>query len=160
MSKYKKKKGAVLLASVLPGVAKEFGWDMRLKQHSIFDHWHEIVDREVHEHATPLKISRNVLWLEVENSAWIQQLQYQKLLILDALNEFIPQTPLDDIRLVVKDQTEPKKKKEMVVRFEAPPSSEIAAFEDMIATISDEKSREALMRFWYLSHACKRDESE
>lgn len=157
MAKFGPKKGAEALAAVLPGLSRDNGWQRKLKLHSVFDHWTVIVDEDVAKHAEPLKIVQNVLWVEVENSAWIQQLQYQKLIILDALNEFLQDVQLEDIRLVIKDERKVEKHEGPSVRFVSPPADEIAAFEDQAATIKDEDAREALVRFWYLCHACKRD---
>ncbi len=157
MNSGKKFTDAQLISRVLPVISKDFGWKKKLEQYSLFDKWQKIVDAEVFEHATPLKISQNVLWVEVENSAWIQQLQFQKLSILQAVNEFLPGNQLDDIRLVVKDNRKQQEKKEATVQFIPPPPEAVKAFEDQAATIQDEKSREALIRFWYLCHACIRE---
>lgn len=144
-------------ASILNDITGNNGWQRKLAQHSIFQHWRKIVDKEIADHAGPLKIVQNVLWVEVENSAWMQQFQFQKLSLLQSLNEFLYETPLADIRLVLKEERPEVKENTPGVRFEAPKPEDIAAFEDQAATISDQESRDALVRFWYLCHACKRE---
>lgn len=160
MKKTKRQNPGQLIAAVLPQVAKEQGWQNKLEQHTVFSNWQKIVDQQVADCAAPLKIVQNVLWLEVENSAWMQQLQYQKLAILEAVNEFLPSSSLDDIRMVVKDQRQPEVVEETKVRFAAPPKEAMLAFENMATTITDERAREALIRFWYLCNACKRQDEE
>ena len=62
-------------ADMLPQLIARRGWETQLDLHSVFPNWREIVDPETAGHCRPLKIRRGVLWLEVENSAWLQQLQ-------------------------------------------------------------------------------------
>jgi len=50
-----------------------------------------------------------------------------------------------------------KAKKKPTLRFVQPPADEIAAFERQVASIPDKDSREALVRFWYLSKACRKE---
>ncbi|PID77454.1 MAG: hypothetical protein CSB24_01245 [Deltaproteobacteria bacterium] len=147
-----------LLAAIIPDLARENGWQGRLEQYSLFTHWEKIVGQEIAKHAAPLKIVQNVLWLEVGSSAWMQHFQYQKLTILQTCNEFLPGLPLTDIRFVIKScgPSNPQEK-EPELKFIPPPQEEVAAFESMASTIKDQDSREALMQFWYLSHACQRD---
>lgn len=154
----KRKEAYTTPASILNGISDNNGWQKKLTQYSIFQHWRKIVDKDLAAHAGPLKIVQDVLWIEVENSAWMQQFQFAKLSLLQTLNEFLYETPLVDIRLVLKDDRPKAKTDDSAgVRFEAPQPEDIAAFEDQAATIGDAECRDALVRFWYLCHACKRD---
>ncbi|MCK5515717.1 MAG: DUF721 domain-containing protein [Desulfobulbaceae bacterium] len=154
-----KKKKAKVIAGVLPTLMRERGWEKQLDLHSIFPRWPELAGKEVSDHAQPLKIVRGTLWLEVENSSWLQHLQYQKFELLDILNQSLRMSRLSDIKMVL-----PVKKKESgqrpgrSVSFVSPDEKKIAAFEQQLSCIADEKCREALMQFWYLSQACKVDE--
>ncbi len=153
---FSQKDESCLLANILPKLAEDNGWQKMLKQYALFSQWSSIVGEDVAEHATPLKIMQNVLWLEVENSVWMQQLQYQKILILQTCNEFLPESPFSDIRLVLKDKRQNEQNHNQGVKFIVPSENEIKAFERIAATIKDKDCREALMQFWYLSHVCNR----
>ncbi len=153
---FSQKDEGCLLANILPKLAEDNGWQKMLKQYALFSQWSSIVGEDVAEHATPLKTMKNVLWLEVENSVWMQQLQYQKILILQACNEFLPESPFSDIRLVLKDKRQNEQSHYGSVKFIAPSENEIEAFERIAATIKDKDCREALMQFWYLCNACER----
>ncbi len=37
--------------------------------------WGEIVDKEVFKHTTPVKLAKGILTIEVENSAWLYEIQ-------------------------------------------------------------------------------------
>lgn len=143
------------LAAFLPQLAREQGWQFKLEQCRLFDNWEKIVPSEIFDHCSPLKISKNVLWLQVENSVWMQQLQYQKLLLLDTVNEFLPNSGVDDIRFVLAEVKKVEQAKKSV-RFIAPSEEKIQAFERQISFIKDKEVRDALMRFWYLCNGCQR----
>ena len=158
----KKKKELQNLADLLPGVSRNQGWSEQLALHQVFLHWEKLVDVDTARHAVPLKITGRTLWLEVENSAWLQQLQYQKPLLLDSLNKGLKRGKLDDIRLVLAVSAEGRRQGEGAAkpRYVRPPAAEQQAFARLLETIDDEEAREALMRFWYLSHACRRPDEQ
>lgn len=146
------------LAELLPGLVHDKGWEKQLDLHTIFLKWQQRATEEVAKHAQPLKIERGVLWLEVENSSWMQQLQYQKLDLLDRLNGSLRVARLKDIKMVLPKggSREPVVAKDFGISFIRPSKDKIAAFEKQVECITDEKCREALMQFWYLAQACKR----
>ncbi|MEN8190182.1 MAG: DUF721 domain-containing protein [Thermodesulfobacteriota bacterium] len=154
-----KKKDFDSLPQFLTGYMKERGWQEQLELHSVFLRWPEIADQPTASHAMPVKIIKKVLWVEVENSSWLQQLQYQKQFLLERCNRAVKGTAFADIRFVLaveKDSREPEKK--AGVSFQSPPDNKRQAFARQLEGIEDEEIREALMRLWYLSHACQRHE--
>ncbi len=127
--------------------------------HSLFPHWKDLFrGSDLVEYARPLKISQGVLWVEVVSSVWVQQLRYQKPFILGTLNDFLQKSQLKDIRFTLPDGEVKDKQQRTKVRFQAPSTQEIAGFKEQIAFIEDAQIKEALMRFWYLSAACVREE--
>jgi len=146
------------LAGLLPELVDEKGWAKQLDLHSIFPKWPELVGEELAAYARPLKVERAVLWLEVENSAWLQQFQYEKMELLEVLNRHLRLNRLTDIKMILpKGKSErDAQAEENRVTFVAPSRQSIVDFEKLIESINDEKCRDSLMRFWYLSQACKR----
>lgn len=146
-----------MLADMLPHMIRERGWEAQLDLHSVFLNWQELIDPDTAACCRPLKISRGVLWIEVDSSAWLQQLQYQKHHILETVNSSLKRSTLQDIKLTLPKGKKEKKPQEIpALRFIPPPAEEVAAFERQVAFISDEQCREALLRFWYLAHACRK----
>lgn len=155
-----KKSSASNLQDLLPSMVRRKGWEKQLDLHRIFPEWKELVSEDFANHSVPLKIERDVLWLEVENSAWLQQLQYGKYELLEDLNAFLRLGHLQDIRMVLPAKKEklsfdPDAKGPAVV-LERPSPEKIAAFQKQVDAIGDEKCREALMQYWYLATACKK----
>lgn len=149
------------ISRMLPGLVQDKGWEKQLDLHSIFPRWRELVGEEVDSHTQLLKIERDVLWLEVENSSWLQQLQYQKLELLDTLNSCFRLSRLRDIKMVLAKGLAGKTRKSerhaaSTIEFIKPSDDKIIAFQRQVACIADEQCREALMQFWYLAQACKR----
>lgn len=149
------------LSGAFSGIIRDKGWEKKFDQHRVFPAWKELVDKETGTYARPLKIVKDVLWVEVDNSAWMQQLQYQKLFLLESLNNYLSISTLKDIRFVVQEKplkaardVQPNKDR---VRFVPPPPELVEAFKEQAGGIQDEAVRESLMRLWYLSQACKKD---
>jgi predicted nucleic acid-binding Zn ribbon protein len=146
------------LETLLPQLSQQHGWEEQLDLHSIFVHWHELVDGETAKHCQPLKIVKKVLWLEVENSAWLQQLQFQTVVLLDIFNKSLRRSRLKGLRFVVAEkEKQEEEKEEPSLRYVQPPARDIAAFEKQAGSIPDKDVRDALVRFWYLSQACKKE---
>jgi hypothetical protein len=140
----------------LPDVLRDRGWQTQVELHTIFPNWSKVVDETTAAHAQPLKIVKGTLWVEVENSAWLQQFQFQKKFLLKSINGFLRGVEIRDIRFVL-PQIEPEPEvAEPQIRFVAPPPDKLQLFEEQVAFIEDKETREALIRFWYLSKACIR----
>lgn len=153
----KKKKHTLLgLQNLLPQLSQQRGWQEQLELHSVFLDWNDLLENEIAAHCKPLKIVKKVLWAEAENSAWLQQFQYQSAFILQSLNKSLATTKLKGIRFYVAEKEFAEEPKEAPRRYVPPPAEELAAFEEQVSSIRDEEAREALLRFWYLSKACKR----
>lgn len=145
-----------VISSFLPGLIRQKGWEVQVDLHSLFLDWRELMG-DVADHATPEKIVKNVLFIQVENAAWIQQFQYRKIELLDIFNGHLRMSRLSDIKFKLATNTQKEKKeKKDAVRFVPPSAEEQEAFRKQISIIDDEKIRESLMRIWYLDHACKR----
>ncbi len=145
------------LGAALPGLIRDCGWEIMLDMHSVFSHWQILADEDTAEHAAPLKIVAGVLWVEVENSGWMQDLQYRKPQLLHSINRFLKKSRIRDLRFVLPEGVKQEvEKKAEPIRFIAPPPEKVREFAQQIESINDTASREALMRFWYLAHACQR----
>lgn len=155
-----KRKKYSKVAGVLPSVVRHKGWDVKLDMHSFFPIWEKVVGREIASCSRPLKIVKQTLLLEVANSAWIQQLQFDKAQILENINATLKLSRLKDIRFVLPQEDEEDKRREEKISFISPDPEILQKFESQAALIEDDASREALVRLWYLSKACRRGKSK
>lgn len=154
----KKRKKYDQVADVLPEVTRHQGWDVKLDMHSFFPKWKNIVSEDVASCSRPLKIVKDTLWLEVENSTWMQQLQYEKLRILEAINATLKLSRIRDIRFILPhDSGEQAKQSGPGISYVPPERKELEKFEQQVSVIEDEASRQALIRLWYLAKSCRPD---
>lgn len=146
------------LEATFAGIIRDKDWEKRFDQHRVFLKWEEVVDSETAACSRPLKVVNDVLWIEVENSAWAQQLQFKKLQLLDDLNDFLRISYYADIKFTVGQFVKPvEKKAQKRPRMVPPPAEDIEKFEKQIDFIGDEDIKEAMIRLWYVSHAVRRD---
>lgn len=146
------------LNGLIPRLLQQRGWEEQLDLHSIFVDWQELLESDIADHCRPLKIVKKVLWVEVENSAWLQQLQFQTILLLDILNSSLRLSKLKGLRFCVEEKKQHiADEPESSLSYVQPPAKDVANFEQQAEIIPDKEVREALVRFWYLSQACKKE---
>ena len=132
-----------------------------MDMHSFFPVWEKVVSENAAACSRPLKIVKDVLWLEVENSTWMQQLLFEKMQILDDINATLKLSRIRDIKFVLpQDGNPPKGEETGEISFVPPDPEAVRRFEEQVSVIEDDASREALMRLWYLSKACRRTKAE
>ena len=144
------------ISTLLSRITSVQGWRQQLDTHSLFLHWDKLVDQTISTHARPLKIVGNVLWLEIANSAWMQQLQFEKIQLLEIINKSLRLSRLEDIRFTLSNNNKTEDRHKPTVHFIQPSPAAQNSFQQQIAGIEDEKIREALMSLWYQSHSCRR----
>ena len=146
------------LQATFAGIIRDKDWEKKFDQHRVFLKWTELVDQQTAKRSRPLKIVNDVLWVEVDNSAWVQQLQFKKLELLDQLNDHLRVSYFTDIKFTVGESVTVEKEKETPAPRMGPPSAdEITSFRKQIEFIEDEEIREAMTRLWYVSQAVRRD---
>ncbi|HKJ64025.1 MAG TPA: DUF721 domain-containing protein [Desulfopila sp.] len=156
MASAKKKRGGDI-AGVLPDIVRHKGWQAKLEQHSFFPVWENVVGEDLAGCSRPLKVVKNVLWLEVANSTWMQQLQFEKRRILEAVNARLSRTTIKDIRFMLAgDERDDEHHKQPGVTFVPPDPEKLRKFEQQVSCIEDEVTRDGLVRLWYLTNSCRR----
>ncbi|PIE63833.1 MAG: hypothetical protein CSA26_10950 [Desulfobacterales bacterium] len=145
------------LAAVLPDIISHKGWKVKLDMYSFFPDWEQIVAGNAAACSRPLKIKKDTLWVEVENSSWMQQLQYEKYQILADINARLKFSRIKDIKFTLPegDRKEPKPERARLT-FVSPDPQEVERFEKQIESIEDDRTRKAIFWLWYLSRSCKR----
>jgi len=149
------------LAAILPGLCRDRGWQAQVEAYSVLLRWAEVVDAETAAHSRPGKIVAGVLWIEVESPAWMQQFQYRREEILAALNSRLRHARIKEIRLRLpapKNSAVQMEPELPAVSFFPPAPAALTAFTQLAAAVKDPNCRQALINFWYLSHACHKDE--
>ena len=97
-SQENKKHNPEEISRLLSAVFENRKWRSKLELHRVFEFWDRTVGKEIAAVAQPSLIrSRNVLWVKVKDSIWMQQLHLQKMLLLEKLNRQFKGEKLSDI---------------------------------------------------------------
>lgn len=83
--------------SILQGVARSQGFDVRLWEYRLQTQWREIAGEVVAGHTWPTRIRFRKLFVAVENSVWLHQLMYLKSTLLEKIQSEAPDLYLKDI---------------------------------------------------------------
>jgi len=83
---------------VLEKTLKDLEIDVPLKRYSIWGAWKEIVGDSIARQTQPRAIRNRILFINVSHSTWIQQLQFLKPKLLEKINDFLGESPIQDIR--------------------------------------------------------------
>jgi predicted nucleic acid-binding Zn ribbon protein len=86
-----------ILNSVLPSLANA----ERLQEYRVWEVWEEAVGRVVARKAQPSKIRRGKLFVTVSSSAYLQELQFYKAHIRDAVNQRLGSPVVKDLFFVL-----------------------------------------------------------
>ncbi|OGQ05428.1 MAG: hypothetical protein A3F82_00550 [Deltaproteobacteria bacterium RIFCSPLOWO2_12_FULL_44_12] len=87
------------VGEILENVFKGKNWGSKIKQYSIFSQWEEIVGAKIAKHASPKLWRGCTLFVDVENSAWLQELKMMEPEILEHFRKTCPDLKIDKIRL-------------------------------------------------------------
>jgi len=83
-------------------ILKEFSFDkdinLKLRKFSIFNHWPEIVGKEIGNKTKPQKIFKGILYISVTSSTWANELSMMSRQLIDKINKFIGEPVIKDLR--------------------------------------------------------------
>jgi predicted nucleic acid-binding Zn ribbon protein len=87
--------------TILKSVVHGLGWEKGLLHQQVIASWADIVGKEISIRTNPLRVRGSKLFVEVENSTWMNHLHYLKPEILKKLNEKCIKQKGDLIRDIV-----------------------------------------------------------
>lgn len=100
---YRRPSKPLPIESILRSVLAARGIDKRLAAYRWATHWEEIVGTGIARRTHPRSLRGGVLTVEVTDSAWAQELQFRRDVIISRLGRFVDNDELvRDIRFVVK----------------------------------------------------------
>jgi hypothetical protein len=127
-------------------------WHTLWQAFTITQNWHEIVGQEIAGRSEPACIQKNVLWVHVRDSVWMQQLQAMKPRILERVQRRFPEAEIHDIRWRLRT-AEPLAAPPHTGKGKIQPDqAQARAFAQMTAFIDNKECRDALNRLWLTFH--------
>jgi len=143
------------VGGVLSGLFSRREWHRRIALHQVFLFWEKAVGKEIAQQAQPSVIRGDILWVDVTDSVWMQQLHLQKMVLLEKVNSRLGQEKLADIRFQLNTKTSPafpKKKKKPALKAKPVDSGQKAEFDSLSDCLSDDEAKENLRRLWLKYH--------
>jgi predicted nucleic acid-binding Zn ribbon protein len=86
------------IAKVLENTFKNLHIDQSIKKYSIWNHWEEIVGKNVAAKAQPVRIQSHTLVIAVTSHPWMTELTLMKSMILEKIRKKIENCPIQNIR--------------------------------------------------------------
>lgn len=133
------------LERVIRGKVGGLHWDI----YRLSRNWATVAGKRAAAHSQPAWIRKDVLWVFVSGSAWMQELSYMKPEILDRANDCLDSVVLADIRWT---QQSARDESLQQVELKTPdhviiPEKE-EQFLQMSRTLADPDCQQALFKLW------------
>lgn len=139
--------------------------------HQVFTFWDEVVGSDISRHAKPQVIRGSVLWVGVSDPTWMQQLQYERQYLLEALNtrlkascqsregnaserEQISAVCLTELRLSLDLSLANQQKTTSHIPSLNPTvdHARLAEFTTLLSSITDQELKQSMIRVWLAMH--------
>lgn len=149
-----RKKKIIKMDCLLGELFASRNWQQSLDRNRIFEFWTEAVGKDIATHAQPKVVRGSVLWVNVTDSIWMQQLHLMKEHLRQVINDrLVGDEGIGDIRFNLVAGLRPvlTKTKEINTKpsaKSAPDPKKLAEFEKMISAISDAGARESFRTLW------------
>ena len=85
----RKNKAPIAIQKVLESALKQYGIGDDIARYQFVLHWKDIVGEEIAKRSTPDSLRSKTLVVRVKDSAWAQELSFQKDVILKRLQRFL-----------------------------------------------------------------------
>jgi hypothetical protein len=142
----------VTLAHLLDNMISRKNWSKKIKQHTVFELWPEVVGKDIAQRTCPYIIRGSILWVRVSDSVWMQQLHLQKPLILEEINKRLKGAVISDLRFQVDSSLDGVDAdhidRPVAVETEDDPS-EGEGFDEMLQSVTDDvEVQKAVKECW------------
>ena len=142
------------ISRLLSAVFENKKWHSKLELHRVFDFWDRTVGKEIAAVAQPSLIrGRDVLWVKVKDSIWMQQLHLQKMLLLEKINKQLSGEKFSDIHfqldssLSIPPETETEKPKPIFLD-----KKQEQKFDQIISSLGNDDLKASLKSLWIKMH--------
>lgn len=149
-----KKKNLQKLSSHLQSIFGSKNWQVLWETHELVERWPEVAGKTIASRSIPAYIRKNILWIYVHDSVWMQQLQALKPQLLEEIKDFSISTPIRDIRWLLQPDDHERRETAIgnsVHKTEIDPAEQ-KEFENIAGTVENEQCRAALCKLWHVYH--------
>ncbi len=94
-------KPSARVGDILPRVLQLMGLDDRFEEVKLLKGWERVVGAVIAQKSRPRMLKDGILFIEVENSGWMQELWFRQKQIIDRIKEEYPKVTVKGIRLEI-----------------------------------------------------------
>jgi predicted nucleic acid-binding Zn ribbon protein len=94
-------KASAKVGEILPRVLELMGLDDKFEEAKLLQGWVDVVGPEIAKRSRPRMLRDGILFIEVENSVWMQELWFHQQKIIDRIREEYPKVEVKGIRLEI-----------------------------------------------------------
>jgi predicted nucleic acid-binding Zn ribbon protein len=98
------KKATARVGEILPRVLELMGLDDRFEEARLIQGWAEVVGPVIANKSRPRVLRDGILFIEVENSVWMQELWFRQRQIIECLKKEFPKVEVKGIRLEIEKE--------------------------------------------------------
>jgi hypothetical protein len=150
-------KKTIKIDNLLKDLFRKKQWEVKLELYSVFETWPQLVGDVIAARTCPHLIRGTVLWVNVSDSVWMQQLHLQKMELLDKINCSLPgKEKISDIRFQLNTSAGQQKvagnHNEKKVELRPVDPDELKSFQRLVSSIGDDEIKGRLLRLWTKTH--------
>lgn len=93
-----RKENIQTLGDALTQLVQSLGIEKQVEQYKIFDVWNDVVGQQVAKVAQPERLQNGVLFVNVNNAPWRNELTFRKREILEKIHEYTHSNSITDIK--------------------------------------------------------------
>ena len=135
------------LGDALASVYASKQWSRQWRLFQLVRDWPAIVGEQVAALTAPAFFRRDVLWIYVQDSAWMQHLQYVKIDLLERINAALDDQAATDLRWLQQPFAAPEATRSAPEPRPIDPARE-RLFVEMADSIPNLECRKALLGLW------------
>lgn len=94
-----REQGFKRLSEVLEGALSSLGVEGLVDEYKVVKGWEKMVGRRVAEKSKARKINRGLLFVEVENNVWMQEIRFHEREIIAKIKRMFPEVRIRGLKL-------------------------------------------------------------
>lgn len=91
------------IGDVIAKLRRRLRVDQKVREFEVFKNWEEIVGAKLARHTKPLFVAEEVLYVEAEGSAWIQEASFAKKEIIQNFNKLFGKEKVKDLKCRIRE---------------------------------------------------------
>ena len=130
---------------ILEDVLKKRNIYVKIKEYEVLNIWDKVVGEYVSENAKPETIRNKILYVNVKNSLWMQELVFLKNGFINSINKYMGIEVVKDINFKIRELKKQENRKKGIPRRKINlKDADIIKIEMLVSSIKDKEIKEII----------------